>query len=170
MIAQAIRVASGLSLLGTDTKNETLKSIGHAAPSYLRGMSETKLITTTKGILEAAQNNATALAGKYQISAADITLLDTLIKAFEKAIGAKGSGMGTQKSSNKSAKQVLREITGDLDQIDTAMELLPKNDKDAMDFYLKYFSVRGIKDTGIRHKPPKPPNDTNKPPDDTKKP
>lgn len=133
-------MASAISLAGDETANEKLASVGQVTPSYLNHLSDAKLATTAKNILGAARENISALTPKYNTTPAELDTFEKLIADFQRSV--------------------------DIDHLDKAMELLPKDDKKAMDFYKKYHAARVIKDIGTRHrKPPENPSDSTPPPE-----
>lgn len=131
-----------------------VKAIADVTESGLYALRDTELVSTATVILKAAQANVAALA-PFNVTSEEIADLESKINAFNSSIGGSEGGVASRKSANKSVREYLKKLMADLDEIDTMMNLVQRDEPDFCD---EYFAARQVKATGIRHKPPTPPS------------
>ena len=144
-----IEIASGLSVFGAKTENEIVKAIAYVTPTSIDKLRDTEVSNKAVSILNCAVENETELV-QYGITSEDINRLRNSITNYN-ASSSEKSGLNTESIV----------ITGSIKELFTdGMEILDKeidNFVDSMktkekDFYESYYTVRSVKNLGVRHK------------------
>lgn len=144
MIQNSFLVCSGLKALASAGGNTQLSSqVDYSRSDLARGR-EADMVNRCRTLLSLGQANATALAGKYNIAAADLDALETAITGFTTVQPRPRQG----KAASASATRELATLFARLDevlynQIDPLMEKFLQTDAA---FYNEYQTARSIVD------------------------
>lgn len=149
LIEDLFHVKSALYAFAVSSKNEELKSLSAGSESALRKMRDTDLIQHSELIKNAGTQYLSSLA-PYKITDLLLNALGAKITAYKRSIEIKDAGFADRgalraqlTSQFDSVNQILNE------RIDSLMEAFKKSNSQ---FYLAYFSARGIKDLGLNSK------------------
>jgi hypothetical protein len=155
LIAVLIPVTSALFLFAGKTKNIELQTKVTISVTQLRRMRDTELALFGSTISDIAAANSAGIA-EFGITAEKIAALRAKAEAYSAAIGGQERGGAERKVANMNLGELFTSADDLLNnKVDHFMELLPDAGKE---FYDKYFLLRVVKDTGVRHnKPDAPP-------------
>lgn len=109
MIDMAAEEASKLLLLGVDTKNEVLVSMGSLKKSELARLRDNALIATVRSLHSNIDANLTGLAA-YDVTAASQAALLSLVDAYSVAIDKKSIAVINRVSGTSSLADSLKEV------------------------------------------------------------
>lgn len=144
-----LEYSSALFAYGSKSENEVTKAIAHVTSSSLDKLRDSEIINKANSILNQLTENASALES-FDVKQADIEKLGNCIRNY------KNSGIDTSVSKTESLllTKTLQELFNSgmhiLEfEIDKIVDSLKSKEKK---FYDSYYSVRYIKNLGIRHK------------------
>jgi len=163
LIAALLPVASALYIYAQKKNDVELKAKAKVTESGLRLMRDTELVSRGEDIATLAEGIATNLA-PFNITAETIAILRAKAQAYLASIGARESSVAGRIGARTSMEDLFVKADEILsEELDLAMELIRATNTQ---FYNEYFTLRVVKDTGVRHKPepPQPPNPSAEPP------
>ena len=158
LIESLLPVASALNVIAMRNKNPELREIANVTETFLRRLRDTELVSKSKAVLAAGNENAAELV-KFGITAERITDLGAKIDAYEKSIGGRESSVAERMGARQGVIELFAKVDDDLEELDNLMELVRTK---YPDFYNEYQAARTVKETGVRHRKaePAPPNTT----------
>ena len=159
LIATLLPVASAVFIYAKKKNDVELKEKAKVTESGLRLMRDTELASRGEDIATLAEGVLANLAPS-NITADSIAALKAKAQAYLASIGARESGVAGRMGAGTSMEDLFAKADEILEEeIDPAMELIRAT---KTQFYNEYFTLRVVKDTGVRHKPETPPT-TNSP-------
>ncbi|HCY74344.1 MAG TPA: hypothetical protein DHV28_00350 [Ignavibacteriales bacterium] len=164
LISAVVPVAGGLFALGTATNDPRLQALGNIKKGTLQNLRDTELTDQATLVKNTADAYAAQLVA-YGVEALQIANIDTIISAFNSALGGKESSFSTKFAAGSVLSDLFKQGDSILtDQMDRMMEKFNSSDPQ---FYLEYKNARVIKDLGHRFNPqdPETPTDPEQPTD-----
>jgi hypothetical protein len=150
LVAALLPVASAVAIHGQKTNDAELKAKAKVTESGLRLMRDTELAAKGEDIAKLAESILVNLAPS-NITAESLATLRAKAQAYRAALGARESGVASRMGARTSMEDLFAKADEILnEEIDPAMELIRAT---KTQFYNQYFTLRVVKDTGIRHKP-----------------
>lgn len=150
LIAAMLPVASGVFIYAKKKNDVELKEKVKVTESGLRQMRDTELANRGEDIAALAEEVLANLAPS-NITADSIAALKAKAQAYRTSIGARESGVAGRMGARTSMEDLFTKADEILEEeIDPAMELIRAT---KTQFYNEYFTLRVVKDTGVRHKP-----------------
>lgn len=155
LVSLLLPVASGLFVYARKQNKNELKEKARITETILRRLRDTELASKGDLIASLATEQIANLtpAGITDTMIAD---LKAKVQAYRNAIDARESGVAERMGARTSMEDLFDKVDGILEEeIDTAMEAIRAN---KTQLYNEYFSLRVIKDMGIRHRPEQVPS------------
>jgi hypothetical protein len=148
LIAVLLPMASGLYVYAKKQNNSELKEKAKLTESQLRNVRDTALAAKGDIIASLAEAHVADLV-PAGITAAMIGDLKVKVQAYLDALGARESGVAERIGARTSMEDLFAKADEILEEeIDPAMQLIRTSNPQ---FYNEYFTLRVVKDTGIRH-------------------
>ncbi|MGD1046586.1 MAG: hypothetical protein ABR936_14865, partial [Bacteroidota bacterium] len=150
LVTALLPVASGVFIYGKKKNDVELKEKAKVTESGLRLMRDTELASRGEDIATLAEGVLSNLAPS-NITADSIAALKAKAQAYRTSIGARESGVAGRMGARTSMEELFAKADEILEEeIDPAMELIRAT---KTQFYNEYFTLRVVKDTGVRHRP-----------------
>ncbi len=153
MEVKIVEIADQVSALAAKTGDALLEAQSHFTLSMLDGMDPEKLDQTAKDVSALATANITALAD-YNVTAADVTALDTLRTAYGSVKTAVPTAKAKRAGQTKTLPQAIRDNQSLLrKQLDKQMTKFKTSNPE---FYAGYQAARVIVNRRSHHTGPQP--------------
>jgi hypothetical protein len=150
MIALLLPVSCALFVYAKRKGNAELMEKTRMTENGLRKLRDTELAGRAETIAALAGENAAYLA-PAKITEDTIADLKIQVDAYRKALGDREKSVAERKGARMTLEDQFDRMDDLLEEeIDPEMELIRASNTE---FYNKYFALRVVKDTGIRHRP-----------------
>jgi len=149
LVTLIVKAASKAHVWASDNNDEKLKAIFNAPESDFYSMPEQEAFAKIQLIRNTLNTNIGSITPDYNLSAIDVTAIDTAITNYQSHIGETGTAIGGHKASTQEIKDTIKSINTSLKTMD---KLIPSEYSDTNhDFVLNYQNARIIDDIGTHH-------------------
>lgn len=155
-----LKNSATLYVLGQKKGNEIIKAVSKITQTELDRVRDSDIVNKANSVLNLMESNITQLES-FGKNAGSIEELRSCITEYQNSSRNKSASVSEKSVLNISLRELFAKgMSIIVNELDKFVDSLKSEEKD---FYNKYYSVRSIKNLGIRHKKPQENKSTSNP-------